>query len=127
MPSIVIYIDNKLMNYISCQKISLTMETIIAAAFGQRVEVQKGESSVLVKAASEMLYSFQDNGGLGLEGYSMLLCKLQSVVLYNMLFIDLDTQLQMGENVSCSFQRKNDFKLFLPPPPFEMSGSWLLV
>ena len=50
---------------------NLTMETIIAAAFGQRVEVQKGESSVLVKPASEMLYSFQDNGGLGLEGYSI--------------------------------------------------------
>ena len=52
------------------------METIIAAAFGQRVQVQQGESSVLVKADSEVLYSFQDNGGLGLEEFSVLLCML---------------------------------------------------
>ena len=32
---------------------NFTMETIMAAAFGQRVAVQQGESSVLVKAASE--------------------------------------------------------------------------
>ena len=50
----------------------------MAVAFGQRVEVQQGESSVLVKAASEVLYAFQDNGGLGPEEFSMLLCRLHS-------------------------------------------------
>ena len=55
---------------------NFTMETVIAAAFGQRVEVQQGESSVLVKAASEFLCSFQDNGGLSLAEFSMLLCML---------------------------------------------------
>ena len=55
----------------------------MAAAFGQCVEVQQGESSVLVKAASEVLYSFQDNGGLGLEEFSVLLCMLHSCIHYN--------------------------------------------
>ena len=57
---------------------NFSMETVIATAFGQRVEVQQGESSVLVKAVSEFFYSFQDNGGLGIEEFSMLLCMFHS-------------------------------------------------
>ena len=59
----------------------------MAAAFGQRVAVQQGESSVLVKAASEFFCSFQDNGRLGLEEFSMLLCMLHSK--YNTLLTTL--------------------------------------
>ena len=54
------------------------METLIATAFGQRVQVQQGESSALVKAVSEFFYSFQDNRGLGMEELSVLLCMLHS-------------------------------------------------
>ena len=51
------------------------METIVATAFGQRVEVQNGEASELVDAAFQVLSSFGDEEGFGVLEVTVMLCK----------------------------------------------------
>ena len=51
------------------------METIVATAFGQRVEVQNGEASELVDAASQLLSSFKDEESFGPLEATLMLCK----------------------------------------------------
>ena len=51
------------------------METIVATAFGQRVEVQNGEASALVDTAAQFLSSFNDDQSFGELEVTFLLCK----------------------------------------------------
>jgi len=51
------------------------METTVATAFGQRVEVQNGEASELVDAASQFLSSFKDEESFGELEVTLLSCK----------------------------------------------------
>ena len=51
------------------------METIVATAFGQRVEVQNGEASELVDAASRLISSFKDEKSFGVLEVTVMLCK----------------------------------------------------
>ena len=53
------------------------METIVATAFGQRVEVQNGEASELVDAASQLLSSFKDEESFGPLEVTLMLCKIR--------------------------------------------------
>jgi len=52
------------------------METIVATAFGQRVEVQNGEASELVDAAAQLLSPLKDEESFGLSEIILLLCKI---------------------------------------------------
>ena len=54
------------------------METIVATAFGQRVEVQNGEASELVDAVSQLLSSFRDEEGFGPLEITLMLCKINN-------------------------------------------------
>ena len=52
------------------------METTVATAFGQRVEVQNGEASELVDAAAQVVFSLKDKENFGLLEVILMLCKL---------------------------------------------------
>jgi len=51
------------------------METIIATAFGQCVDIQNGEASELVDAASQLLSSTKDDESFGMLEVVLLTCK----------------------------------------------------
>ena len=57
-----------------------TMETTVATAFGQRVEVQKGEASELVDAVVQFVSSFKDEKSFGLPEVILILCKTTNYV-----------------------------------------------
>ena len=52
------------------------METIVAIAFGQHVDVQNGEASQLVNAAAQLFSSLKDEKSVGLFEVTLVLCKI---------------------------------------------------
>ena len=56
------------------------METTVATAFGQRVEVQNGEASELVDAVVQFVSSFEDEESFGLPEVILMLCKTTNYI-----------------------------------------------
>ena len=61
------------------------METIIATAFGQYVNVQRGEADHLTKGAMAIFHSAKDDSMLSVDISVALLCKLCTCFCFNKL------------------------------------------